>query len=352
MKPVSNPPNPYLSAHHEWLEPPPPARVEVYEEHAKSILTENDSPDIPFRWSVNPYRGCQHACAYCYARPYHEYLGFGAGTDFDTKLVAKVNAGELLRQAFSKKGWRGEQVNFSGVTDCYQPLEAVYKLTRACLEVCLEFGNPVAIVTKSFLVMRDADLFARINEVSGATVYQSIPFADDATARLIEPQAPSPSRRFEAMRRLTAAGVPVGVLIAPLIPGLNDREMPEVLERAAEAGAKWAGYMPLRLPGNVRPVFMERLAAAMPDRAARVEARIREMRDGKMNEPAFGARMRGTGNYWESVEELFRVARDRVGLGKPRRCDKSGKARNRGDGESGDDSKPAKIERQLSLDFE
>lgn len=349
MKPVSNPPNPYLSAHHEWLEPPPPARVEVYEEHAKSILSENDSPDIPFRWSVNPYRGCQHACAYCYARPYHEYLGFGAGTDFETKLVAKVNSGELLREAFSRKGWRGEQVNFSGVTDCYQPLEAVYKLTRACLEVCLEFRNPAAVVTKSFLVMRDAELFARLNQSAAATVYQSIPFADDATARLIEPQAPSPSRRLEAMRRLTAAGVPVGVLIAPLIPGLNDREMPEILERAAEAGAKWAGYMPLRLPGNVRPVFLERLAAAMPDRAARVEARIREMRQGRLNESAFGARMRGQGNYWESVEDLFRMARDRAGLGKPRRCDKSGKART---GDAAGESPPAKIEQQLSLGFD
>ncbi len=349
MKPVSNPPNPYLSVHHEWLEPPPPARVEVYEEHAKSILSENDSPDIPFRWSVNPYRGCQHACAYCYARPYHEYLGFGAGTDFETKLVAKVNSGELLREAFSKKAWRGEQVNFSGVTDCYQPLEAVYKLTRACLEVCLEFRNPAAVVTKSFLVMRDADLFARLNEVAAATVYQSIPFADDATARLIEPQAPSPSRRFEAMRRLTAAGVPVGVLLAPLIPGLNDREIPAVLERAAAAGAKWAGYMPLRLPGNVQPVFLERLGAAMPDRAARVEARIREMRRGRMNESAFGARMRGTGNYWESVEELFRVTRDRVGLGSPRRSDQSGKGR---PGNEVVGSPPATIERQLSLGFE
>lgn len=314
MKLVSNPPNPYISTYHEWLEPPPPAKLEIYEETAKSILSENDSPDVPFRWSVNPYRGCQHACAYCYARPYHEYLGLGAGTDFETKLVVKLNAADLLRTAFSKRGWRGERVNFSGVTDCYQPLEAVYGVTRACLEVCRDFANPVAIVTRSYLVMRDAELLAEIDRVADAAVFESIPFADDALARLIEPQAPPPSRRFDAMRKLTAAGVRVGVLVAPVIPGLNDREIPAILKRSAEAGARQACFMPLRLPGNVASVFLERLHAALPDRAARVEARIREMRGGALTESRFVDRMRGEGEYWRSVQDLFEVHRERNGL--------------------------------------
>ncbi len=317
MRRVSNPPNPWLSEHHEWLEPPPPVEIEVFEEPARSILSENDSPDIPFRWSVNPYRGCQHACAYCYARPYHEYLGLGAGTDFDSKIVVKTNAAELLREAFGRRGWRGEQVNFSGVTDCYQPLEAVYRLTRRCLEVCVEFANPAVVVTKSYLVLRDADVLAELNRVAGAGVYQSITFADDAVARRIEPHAPSPSRRLEAMRALTAAGVPVGVMVAPIIPGLNDRDIPTILRRAAEAGARWAGYVALRLAGSVEPVFLERLRAELPDRAARVEARIREMRGGRLNDARFGARMRGTGRYWESIARLFAMWRRRCGLEGP-----------------------------------
>jgi len=184
MRRIDNPPNPYDGIHQDWLEPPPPAAVEVYEEAARSILSENDSPDLPFRWSVNPYRGCQHACSYCYARPYHEFLGLGAGTDFDTKLVVKKNAAELLEAAIAGKQWAGESINFSGVTDCYQPLEAVYRLTRACLEVCLKHRNRAVVVTKSYLVMRDADRLAALHRVAGAAVYQSIPFADDATAKL------------------------------------------------------------------------------------------------------------------------------------------------------------------------
>lgn len=324
---VSNPPNPYLSQHRELLEPPPPVKVEVYEENAKTILSDNDSPDIPFRWSLNPYRGCQHACAYCYARPYHEYLGMGPGTDFDTKLVVKVNAAELLRKELAAAQRRTmkpssrpaksgvvDSVCFSGVTDCYQPLEAVYRITRACLEVCLEFRMPISVITKSYLVMRDAHLLAGLQRAAGAVVYQSIPFADDKLARLIEPQAPSPSRRFDAMRRLTAAGIPVGVMVSPIIPGLNDKEIPDVLRRAAEAGAGFANYTALRLPGSVEDVFMERLKSALPLRAARVEARIREMRGGKLNETRFGARMSGDGEYWQSIRSLFKVSAARFGL--------------------------------------
>ncbi|NOT01367.1 MAG: PA0069 family radical SAM protein [Phycisphaerales bacterium] len=314
MKPVANPPNPYTSRHAEWLEPPPAARVEVYEETARSILSENDSPDLPFRWSVNPYRGCQHACAYCYARPYHEFLELGAGTDFDTKLVVKINAPELLADAFARKSWRREAVNFSGVTDCYQPLEAVWLLTRRCLEVCVDHHNPAIVVTKGYLVVRDADLLAELNRRAGATVYISVPFASDKTARGIEPQAPPPSRRFAAIRRLCESGVPVGVLVAPVIPGLSDSEIPEILARAADAGATSASFVALRLPESVQPVFWERLKQTMPLRAERIEKRIRDIRGGQLNNTGFGRRMTGEGVYWDGVRRLFEVSAVKVGL--------------------------------------
>jgi DNA repair photolyase len=314
LRRVDNPPNPYLCEHREWLEPPPEARLEVYEETAKTILTENDSPDIPFRWSVNPYRGCQHACAYCYARPYHEYLGFGAGTDFDLKIVVKTNAAELLRDALGRPSWSREWVCFSGITDCYQPLEAVYLLTRRCLEVCREFGTPVSLVTKGYLVVRDAELLATLHRRAGAHVFISIAFAEDELARIIEPQAPPPSRRFEAVRRLVQAGVPVSLMVAPIIPGLNDREIPTILLRGAQAGARSASYTALRLPANVAPVFLSRLRQAAPLKADRVEARIRELRGGALNDPRFGRRMTGEGQYWRSIQSLFEVSLRRYGM--------------------------------------
>ena len=317
LHPIDNPPNPYHSQHAEWLEPPPAARIEVYEETSGSILSRNDSPDLPFTWSVNPYRGCQHACAYCYARPYHEYLGLGAGTDFDTKLIVKTNAADLLRAEFQKKKWSREMVNFSGITDCYQPIEASYGITRSCLEVCLAFRNPTAVVTKSFLVVRDADLLARLNTVAGAKVFVSIPFADAESAKLMEPQAPPPSRRLEAVRRLTEAGVPVGVFVAPIIPGLNDRDIPKILEQAAAAGARSASYTALRLPGSVEAVFLSRLQQTMPDRVNRVIRRLRDIRGGELDDSRFGRRMKGNGVYWESICDLFEMSKKRFGLDEP-----------------------------------
>ena len=312
LRRVDNPPNPYESAHCEWLEPPPQAKVEVYEERARSILSENDSPDVPFRWSCNPYRGCQHACAYCYARPTHEYLGFGAGTDFDTRLVAKTNAPELLAAALARRGWSGEAVHFSGATDCYQPLEAVYRLTRRCLEVCLEHRNPAAVVTKSYLVIRDAELIAELNRVAGANVCVSVPMIDGQTCHALEPQAPSPARRFEAIRRLAETGVPVGVIVAPIVPGLTDREVPAILQQAKEAGATRASFVPLRLPGSVQHVFLKRLQRELPLHARRVEQRLRDIRGGQLDDPRFGRRMSGTGPYWDSVKRLFEVWRTRL----------------------------------------
>jgi len=318
---IDNPPNPYLSQHAEWLEPPPAARIELYEETSRSILTRNDSPDIPFTWSINPYRGCQHACAYCYARTYHEYLGLGAGTDFDTKLIVKTNAAELLRSEFARKRWKGERVHFSGITDCYQPIEAAYGITRACLAVCLEFRNAVAVVTKSFLVARDVDLLARLERAAGARVFLSIPFADAEAAKLIEPQAPPPARRFQAIRHLSDAGVPVGVIVSPIIPGLNDRDIPKILEQAAAAGAQSASYTALRLPGSVESVFLQRLHEAMPRRAERIVNRLRDIRDGELSDSRFGRRMKGNGVYWESIRDLFAMSEKRYGLDCVEGCD-------------------------------
>lgn len=316
LRPVDNPLNPYLSQHAEWLEEPPVARVEIYEERSGSILSKNTSPDLPYTWSVNPYRGCQHACAYCYARRTHEYLGLGAGTDFDTKLIVKPDAPDLLQRALTRRSWKGESVHFSGVTDCYQPIEAAYGITRQCLEVCLELSNPACVVTKGFLVVRDAELLAALDRAAEAHVGISIPFADEAACKLLEPQAPPPRRRFEAIRQLRAAGVPVGVIVAPVIPGLTDSQVPRILEQAASAGAQWAGFSALRLPGNVAEVFIRRLQEAMPARAGRVLRRLRDIRGGRLNSSRFGERMRGSGPYWESIARLFHVSRERFGLGR------------------------------------
>ena len=212
-RPVSNPPNPWSSTAVEYLEEAPPARLELFEERARSIVSSNDSPDIPFRWSVNPYRGCIHGCAYCYARTSHQYLGFGAGTDFDRKIVVKTNAPALLKETFDRKSWVGETINFSGNTDCYQPIEANYQLTRRCLELCLEYRNPVAIITKSALVQRDAALLGALAQVTTVRVFVSLAFADEAHARAVEPWAASVARRLESLRVLTDAGVACGVAV-------------------------------------------------------------------------------------------------------------------------------------------
>jgi DNA repair photolyase len=312
-RPVSNPPSPYDRFQLERFEPEL-ARLEVSEELAKSALAQNDSPDIPFRWSVNPYRGCQHACAYCYARPTHQYLGLGAGTDFDRRIVVKVNVAELLTRELARPSWRGEPITFSGVTDPYQPLEARYGLTRKCLEACLARGNPVAIVTKSALVRRDTQLLAEIARRADARVFVSIPFADPAMARLIEPGAPTPAERFEALRELSAAGIPTGIALAPIVPRLNDADVPRQLERAKAAGARAAFFLLLRLPAEVLEVFRQRLTEAFPERARAVLAALAEMRGGKLREGRFGERMRGHGARYQLLEDLFRLHCRRLGL--------------------------------------
>lgn len=320
MQTVTNPPNPYESRHREWLEPPPPVHVQVFEDHPREILSRNESPDLPFRWSVNPYRGCFHACAYCYARPSHEYWGFGAGTDFDSKLIVKPEAPDLLRQAFLRPRWQGELIVFSGNTDCYQPLEAAYGLTRACLEVCAEFQNPVGVITKSALIQRDLDLLRRLHDEAWLRVYVSIPFVDAEIARKIEPHVPSPAKRFSTVEALVKAGIPTGVSLAPVIPGLNDQDIPMLLAQARAAGADEAFYTLLRLPGNLEPVFLERMAAAFPDRIEKIRHRIMDVRDGKLSDSRFHHRQEGSGTYWTMIENLFTVSARKAGFPEP--CDR------------------------------
>jgi len=315
FKRVHNPPNPWHSSYVEWIDAPPPvADLEIYEESAKTIVSENDSPDLGFRFSVNPYRGCFHACAYCYARPTHQYWDFGAGTDFERKIIVKINAPEKLRETFLKKSWNGDRIVFSGNTDCYQPLEVSYQLTRGCLEVCREFRNPVGLITKSALIRRDATLIGEIAKAAQAFVHISIPFCDAAMARKIEPNAPSPAARFAAIRELADAGVPVGVAVAPVIPGLNDSQLAEILERAKEAGATAAFRVMLRLPAEVKDVFLERLKVEYPDRYSKVVNAVLEMRGGKLYDSRFGERGRGSGERWEAIQWLFDLSCKRLGL--------------------------------------
>jgi DNA repair photolyase len=314
VRPISNPPNPWLSSEVEYFDEIPEAKLEVYEDRTRQILAENDSPDLGFRYSVNPYRGCFHACAYCYARPTHEYLSFGAGTDFERKITVKPDAPALLRAAFDKPSWRGEVVIFSGVTDCYQPLEATYRLTRGCLEVCAEYKNPVGIITKAPLIERDLDVLVELKRRARVSVSISIPIWDEAKARAVEPFVATPHRRARTIEKLAKAGLDVGVNVAPMIPGLGDEDIVRVLEAAARAGARHAGFVFLRLPGSVKAVFDERIRAALPLRAERILARVREARGGKLYDSRFGKRQEGEGPYAESARALFDATCRRLGL--------------------------------------
>ncbi|MDR4495699.1 MAG: PA0069 family radical SAM protein [Nitrospirales bacterium] len=314
MKSQSNPQNPFIPQMRERLEPAPPVLPDVFEETAQTILSKNESPDLPFRWSLNPYRGCFHACAYCYARPTHEYWGFGSGTDFETKLVAKMNASDKLQETFSKPTWAGELVVFSGNTDPYQPLEAKLELTRACLKICAAYNNPVGIITKSALVLRDVDLLQELQSRAWIKVYFSICFASDDMARKVEPQAPSITKRFDTMAQLAKAGIPTAISIAPVIPGLNEQDIPVILKRAREAGAQQASYMLLRLNDNVEPVFLERMAHHFPDRIQKIVSQLQSMRQGKLGEKAFHQRHSGVGQTWTIIEQLFDIAYRKQGF--------------------------------------
>ncbi len=309
-----NPPNRFEATHTTWDGPEPQVRFVAIENHSQSILSKNTSPDLPFSWSINPYRGCFHGCAYCYARPTHEFLGMGAGTDFQSRILYKPKAATLLKAALNRTNWQGEPILFSGNTDCYQPLEAQLGLTRGCLEVCALFRNPVLLITRATGIQRDIDVLQELHEEAAVQVTISIPFHDRKICRLIEPNAPPPQMRYETIAQLHEAGIPVGVNVAPLIPGLNDNQVPEILKNAHQAGAQWADTILVRLPGSVAPYFEKQLRAALPDRAEAVLSRIRRARGGALNDSRFGTRMGGKGPEWESTRQLFQITRNQLGL--------------------------------------
>ncbi|MCC6212092.1 MAG: PA0069 family radical SAM protein [Burkholderiales bacterium] len=289
-------------------------RTTVAEERARSIIARNDSPDVPFEQSINPYRGCEHGCVYCFARPSHAYLELSPGLDFETKLFAKTNAAQLLQEELAKKGYVARPIAFGTNTDCYQPVERRYRVMRALLEVLAACDHPLTIVTKSALIERDLDLLAPMARKNLVKVFVSITTLDHRLARAMEPRAASPIRRVDTLRALAAAGIPSGVMVAPLIPALNDRSLEEVLERAAAAGASMAGWILLRLPNEVRPLFKEWLAAHEPRRAEHVISIIRQSRGGRENDPRFGSRMTGTGGFARLIARRFDLACRRLGL--------------------------------------
>lgn len=286
-------------------------------DRSRSILARNESPDVGFRYSVNPYRGCEHGCIYCYARPSHEHLGFSAGLDFETRIMVKVDAPELLREELSSPRWEPQVVALSGNTDCYQPIERRLALTRRCLEVFAELGNPVSVITKSALVIRDLDLLVRLARRRAAHVYVSLTTLDPELAGRMEPRAASPARRLQALRALADAGVPAGVMVAPVIPGLTDEEIPSILTAAREAGARAAGWQLVRLTRPVDELFAAWLERNYPERSKRVLARVRDCRGGRLTDSRFGIRHRGEGAYAAQIAALFQVTARRLGLDRP-----------------------------------
>jgi DNA repair photolyase len=289
-------------------------KTQVTIERARSIVSHNDSPDVGFSQSINPYRGCEHGCIYCYARPSHAYLELSPGLDFETKLFAKTNAAELLRETLAKPGYQPSPIALGANTDCYQPIERKYRITRQILEVLAECEHPVTMVTKSALIERDLDLLGPMAQKNLVKVFVSIGTLDRELARKLEPRAASPQRRLDVLRKLSEHQVPCGVMVAALIPALNDKTMEHVLEAAATAGATEAAYVIMRLPNELKVLFKEWLAEHYPQRAEHVMSIVRQMRGGKENDPHFGSRMSGTGNYAELMEKRFDIACRRFNL--------------------------------------
>ena len=294
-------------------EAPGPA-TQFYKDSSKSLIVANDSPDVPFDVSLNVYRGCEHGCSYCFARPYHEYLGFSAGLDFETKIMVKENAPALLRRELSSPKWQPKVLAMSGVTDCYQPIEKKLKLTRACLEVLAEFRNPVGIITKNHMVTRDIDLLSDLASHRAAAVFLSITTLDADLARKLEPRASTPRHRLEAVEALAKAGIPVGVMTAPVIPALNDSEIPAILNAAARAGAGSAGYVLLRLPHGLKDLFGAWLEEHYPDRKTKILHRLEALHGGRLYDPRFGKRMGGEGAFAEQIDALFELGKKQAGL--------------------------------------
>jgi len=301
------------------VEDPDAPRTTITPEQAKSIVTRNDSPDVPFTYSINPYRGCLHGCVYCYARPSHAYLELSPGLDFETRLFAKVNAADKLREELARPGHKVEPIAIGVNTDCYQPIERDYKITRQILEVLAECRHPCSIVTKNALVTRDLDLLAAMARQNLVQVFVSVTTLDGDLARRMEPRASAPHARLATIRRLSDAGVPVGAMVAPVIPFLTDSAVESVLEAVAEAGAESAGYVLMRLPWELKELFKDWLETHYPLKAAHVMSRVREMRGGKENDPRFGSRMRGEGLLADLLRKRFAIACERLGLNRERR---------------------------------
>jgi DNA repair photolyase len=291
-----------------------PPQTVYLRDSSRTIIARNDSPDIPFRQSVNPYRGCSHGCIYCFARPGHEYLGFSAGLDFETKIMVKENAPELLRQELSAKRYVPDMLAISGVTDCYQPIERKLQITRKCLQVCAEFRNPVGIITKNHLVTRDIDVLSELASHGCAAVMISVTSLNADLTRILEPRTSVPKRRLAAIEALAKASIPVGVMVAPVIPGITDEEVPAILAAVGSAGAKFAGTTSLRLPFAVAPLFEDWLERHFPDRKEKVLNRIRGMRGGKLNDGNFGSRMNPSGVFAEQMKTMFKLAARRAGV--------------------------------------
>jgi len=302
----------------EEPEPTPGPDTQYLEDKSQTILSRNDSPDVGFDLSINPYRGCEHGCIYCYARPTHEYLGYSAGLEFESRILVKHRAPELLRAALSKPGYVPQTIVISGVTDCYQPIERKLQLTRRCLEVLAEFRNPVAIITKNRLVTRDIDVLRELAQHDAAAVCVSLTTLDLALNRALEPRTSSPAQRLQAIRELSAAGIPVRAMIAPVIPAITDHEIPALIEAAAAAGATGAGYVMLRLPHAVAPLFEHWLEQHYPERKEKVLNRVRDMRGGKLYQAEFGTRMRGTGHFADQTAALYKIACRKAGLNRDR----------------------------------
>jgi DNA repair photolyase len=329
------PDNPYLSTQQvdDWeqiadddeylaaLGRPP---TEYLDDNSQTIVATNDSPDVGFNYSVNPYRGCAHGCSYCFARPGHEYLGMSAGLDFETKIMVKRRAPKLFREFLSNPRWEPETIMFSGVTDCFQPIERELRLTRGCLEIAAECRQPVAVITKNALITRDVDLLKELAGHRAVNVALSVTTLDRDLARAMEPRTSTPEARLRAINVLSSAGVPTMVMIGPVIPGLNDSEIPAILKACKEAGASRANYVLLRLPSTVREVFLDWLHRERPNHAAKVESFIRSMRGGKLYESKWGERQRGKGVMAEQIKQTFRVFASRYGLdgdSEPLNCD-------------------------------
>ena len=319
---ASNPANRFEKMSYEraeWGQPEDPSVHTVFlRDETRSIINYNDSPDVGFEASINPYRGCEHGCIYCFARPNHEYLGFSAGLDFETKILVKENAPELLRREMSSPRWKPQVIAISGVTDAYQPIERRLQLTRQCLQVLVEFRNPVVIITKNELVTRDIDLLSELARFDAVLIFVSVTSLDAELARELEPRASQPNRRLAAIEALTKAGIPVGTLVAPVIPGLTDHEMPGILAAVAKAGASAAGFVPLRLPYGVAPLFEEWLTLHRPLQKEKILNRVREIRGGRLNDPNFHTRMQGSGAYAQHLSELFELSCRKAGLNSKR----------------------------------